>query len=614
MQTEWVQILQGKIDWSIISNPTVVARPANFGAREATKPSNGFPGRTKPNQSTDTGHRCPSTLGSQMVQFLVPLSTLSSANRDPSLDPPRLSGDTGPFLVGSMVKDEVPPGQAGGLWGQKGPGESVPLGARRVQPAGHERLQAGPSLGDEGQVRRTLGLRVFVYVDDSRATGHSRWISWRAFRHFASVCTRHGIQIVERKSNFPSQVPQSWAGTGTNTDTSGGQVSATVLEKKWQKTKDCVHQLAELVRAADAAAPLGSSEAVRILLKPLLSIMGFLVYVVRTYDWMTPYLKGLNNVINWWRPGYKDGWELTERAAREHERAQEEAERDLTSESHTMMFRRAHEEDLDEVVPVAVEPEAPSTVEVFDRLRRDVKALLELTSSEDPPRRRIRSKEVLVALYLPGDASGKGFGSALIWREGVEYEAGVWRCEWHERSSNFREADNLVRRIEVLVRGGLRGAEIFHLHRQLRLRVLLLQGLFEDLAQALRRHTEAVQGRPGGGSHDPRRLDRGHAHEGDRRGQALPRRHARRHHGRHGSAEPGPRRPGSRPEVLRGGDQVDPQLVEARPGCSHPWGKPPLVEVTKDNMFELKDVVGSRLWALPPDAMKTALEMFAEDR
>ena len=52
------------------------------------------------------------------------------------------------------------------------------------------------------------------------------------------------------------------------------------------------------MRAADAAAPPGSSEAVRIPLKPLLSIMGFLIYVVRTYDWMTPYLKGLNNVIN----------------------------------------------------------------------------------------------------------------------------------------------------------------------------------------------------------------------------------------------------------------------------------------------------------------------------
>ena len=42
--------------------------------------------------------------------------------------------------------------------------------------------------------------------------------------------------------------------------------------------------------------------------------------------------------------------------------------------------------------------------------------------------------------------------------------------------------------------------------------------------------------------------------------------------------------------------------------CVLPWGKTPLVGVTKDNMFELKDVVGSRLWMLPPTAMETALE------
>ncbi|EJK52624.1 hypothetical protein THAOC_28082 [Thalassiosira oceanica] len=363
-----------------------------------------------------------------------------------------------------------------------------------------------------------LACEVFVYVDDSRATGHSRWILWRAFRHFASVCTRHGIQIAERKSNFPSQVPQSWA--GTNTDTSGGQVSATVSEKKWQKTKDCVRQLAEL---------------------------------------------GLNNMINGWRPGYKDGWKLTGRAAREHERAQEEAERegDSTSESHTMMFRRAHEEDLDEVVPVAVEPEAPATVEVFDRLRRDIRALLELTSSEDPSRRKIRSNEVLVALYLPGDASGQGFGSALIRREGVEYEAGVWRCEWRELSSNFREADNLVRRIEVLVRGGLRGAEIFVYTDNFVFESCYYKGYSKtspELSDVILRLYKAA--REGGLTihvavvwiAGTRMKEIGV--DGLSRGDMLD--------GIMAGMDP-LNLVRSRPEVQRGGDRVDPQLVEARP-------------------------------------------------
>ncbi|EJK56169.1 hypothetical protein THAOC_23997 [Thalassiosira oceanica] len=32
-----------------------------------------------------------------------------AASHGPSLDPPRSSGDTGPFLVGSTVEDEGPP-------------------------------------------------------------------------------------------------------------------------------------------------------------------------------------------------------------------------------------------------------------------------------------------------------------------------------------------------------------------------------------------------------------------------------------------------------------------------------------------------------------------------
>ena len=44
------------------------------------------------------------------------------------------------------------------------------------------------------------------------------------------------------------------------------------------------------------------------------------------------------------------------------------------------------------------------------------------------------------------------------------------------------------------------------------------------------------------------------------------------------------------------------------------WGGFPLVSVTKDNLFELKDVDGARLWMLPPAAMEVALEVFNEDR
>lgn len=79
-----------------------------------------------------------------------------------------------------------------------------------------------------------------------------------------------------------------------------------------------------------------------------------------------------------------------------------------------LSFRREQEYDSEaEEAPGAT---APALVEVKPRLRGDIEALLELTSQEEPPKR------VIVGLYLPGDASGSGFGSALIWRDGIEYD------------------------------------------------------------------------------------------------------------------------------------------------------------------------------------------------
>ena len=68
----------------------------------------------------------------------------------------------------------------------------------------------------------------------------------------------------------------------------------------------------------------------------------------------------------------------------------------------------------------------------------------------------------MVAFYMPGDASGSGFGSALIGPQEVAYEAGTWSGDWRAESSNFREADNLVTRVEALAaEGALVDQELF---------------------------------------------------------------------------------------------------------------------------------------------------------
>ena len=50
------------------------------------------------------------------------------------------------------------------------------------------------------------------------------------------------------------------------------------------------------------------------------------------------------------------------------------------------------------------------------------------------------------------------------------------------------------------------------------------------------------------------------------------------------------------------------------PGQDRNWGGLPLVEVTQNNMFKLKDMKAARLWMLPPAAMEVATELFWEDK
>ena len=78
---------------------------------------------------------------------------------------------------------------------------------------------------------------------------------------------------------------------------------------------------------------------------------------------------------------------------------------------------------------------------------------MELTSTDDPP---------ILAFYMTGNASGAGFGSALIGDDGPLYKAGTWSGDWHAESSNFRETDNLVTRVVLIVLDGvIMGHELF---------------------------------------------------------------------------------------------------------------------------------------------------------
>ena len=50
----------------------------------------------------------------------------------------------------------------------------------------------------------------------------------------------------------------------------------------------------------------------------------------------------------------------------------------------------------------------------------------------------------------------------MIGNHGIEYQSGTWSGDWQAKSSNFRETDNLVRRLEEMVASGrAAGQEVF---------------------------------------------------------------------------------------------------------------------------------------------------------
>jgi hypothetical protein len=96
------------------------------------------------------------------------------------------------------------------------------------------------------------------------------------------------------------------------------------------------------------------------------------------------------------------------------------------------------------------------------RLWKDMEALVGLFSAKTPPKRRIRSKNLVEVYYGFGDASQDGFGFNIQIEDKIRYRYGQWCDEISEKSLNYRELLNLVERLEELVEDGtLSECEVF---------------------------------------------------------------------------------------------------------------------------------------------------------
>ena len=201
----------------------------------------------------------------------------------------------------------------------------VSLGEGDVSFVRHQGLSTGTSLADEALIQRPLGIKLYVYVDDGRVTGHCRELCWSAGRKFASVCSKNGVQDAARNRTFPSHEPGPWAGNVCHT--SRGEIIGTVSQEKWEKTRTLVTGLTDMV--ADSADIKeqecevtgktreqmedvnGFSERAKVSRQRMLEIRGFLNYVIRTYVWLAPYTKGMHNMIDGWRyDRNSEGWKL----------------------------------------------------------------------------------------------------------------------------------------------------------------------------------------------------------------------------------------------------------------------------------------------------------------
>jgi hypothetical protein len=248
-----------------------------------------------------------------------------------------------------------------------------------------------------------IAALILSYVDDMRAADGTEDDCWKTMHQVATILNYLGIQVATRKTRPPTRHPGAWAGSTVISDANGVGVKAT--QEKWDKTKSILKKLWEWLEEDEMLDR-----------KELESMRGSLVYLQRTYPAIMPYIKGLHLTIDSWRPSRSnEGWKVV-----------------------------TQEKPLEGVGSM----EAPSHVKPVPRLVCDVSNLMDMFKAKQPPVRYVRSKQVNVALYGFGDASGAGFGRTVGNTEGVSFCHGLWGKDEESDTSNYRELNNLVLALE----------------------------------------------------------------------------------------------------------------------------------------------------------------------
>ena len=260
-----------------------------------------------------------------------------------------------------------------------------------------------------------------IYVNDQRIHASSEEEAFQAAPQVASRESYLGIQDAARKQRQPSQQAGAWAGSIIHTN--NNDVRILVSKERWFKTKFLRTRPNHLLDTEE-----------------LFSDRGFLVYITRTYDILTPYLKGIHLTLDAWRCNRdEDGWKIYSKYS------------DRTNSTN-------HNFNSSEFTSYGY----PKQLRPVSCLKSNLAALHTLTESDKPPVLIIHTDKIYVARYIFGDASASGFGLTSMENDNLAVEYGTWTEKGSESTSNFREFSNFVCKLEKDTSlGKLAGVELF---------------------------------------------------------------------------------------------------------------------------------------------------------
>ena len=277
-----------------------------------------------------------------------------------------------------------------------------------------------------------IAADVVIYVDDLRPSGPTEVDCWMAAQRISAGLAQLGMQDAARKRRISSQEPGAWIGAIICTN--NGEVRISVLQDRWDKAREIVDRLHQL-----------SLKGTKFNYKQLERDRGFLIYIGMTFPVLKAYLKGLHATLAAHNGGRdEDGWKIVN-----HQGEQ--------------LVVCLGEDDAEDVPAGPARPGPPPT-EVWGvrRLKTDLEALSQITSSEHPPKRLARAKHKVKVVYGFGDALGRGLGAAVEVQGKIWWHSGMWDATLEKESSNFRELLNLVIALEDAAnKGVLEGAEVF---------------------------------------------------------------------------------------------------------------------------------------------------------